>query len=49
MGTAVVLILLCGMVAVIVRKMIMDKKSGKSSCGGNCAGCGMACHQNYKK
>ena len=24
----------------IIRGMIRDKKQGKSSCGGNCAGCG---------
>ncbi len=49
MGTAIVLLVLCCIVAVIIRKMIMDKQNGKSSCGGNCAGCGMACHQNQKE
>ena len=24
----------------LIRSMIRDKKAGKSSCGGNCAGCG---------
>ena len=27
-------------VALVIRGMIRDKKAGKSSCGGNCAGCG---------
>ena len=26
--------------ALLIRGMILDKKAGKSSCGGNCAGCG---------
>ena len=32
-----VLVLLVGL---LIRGMIRDKKAGKSSCGGNCAGCG---------
>lgn len=34
-------------VAVIIAGMVRDKKKGKSSCGGGCAGCAMngACHQ----
>lgn len=38
--TGLVLILVVGLV---VRSMIRDKRSGKSSCGGNCGACG-ACH-----
>ena len=37
MGTVVVLAILAGVVALIVRKMIKDKKNGKSiQCGGHC-------------
>ena len=37
MGTVVVLAILAGVVALIVRKMIKDKKNGKSiQCGGDC-------------
>ncbi len=37
MGTAVVGIALAGIVALIIRKMIRDKKNGKSiQCGGDC-------------
>ena len=38
MGTVVVLAILAGVVALIVRKMIKDKKNGKSCshCGGHC-------------
>ncbi len=43
-GVSLLLILL---VAMIIRKMIKDKRKGKSSCGGNCGCCPMsnACHR----
>ena len=45
MGTAVVGIALAGIVALIIRKMILDKKNGKSiQCGGDCKHCGGHCH-----
>ena len=45
MGTVVVLAILAGVVALIVRKMIKDKKNGKSiQCGGDCKNCGGHCH-----
>ncbi len=28
-------------VGLVIRGMIRDKKAGKSSCGGKCAGCGV--------
>ena len=34
MGTFVVLVVLISVVALIVRGIVRDKKSGKSSCGG---------------
>lgn len=43
MGTVLVLAALCAAVALIVRSMIKDKKSGKSSCGGDCSRC-KGCH-----
>ena len=44
MGTVVVLAILAGVVALIVRKMIKDKKNGKSiQCGGDCGHCGGHC------
>ena len=46
MGTAIVLLVLYAIVGAVIYKMVKDKRSGKSSCGGNCAGCGMACHQS---
>ena len=45
MGTAVVGGMLALIVAVIIRKMIRDKKNGKSiQCGGDCKHCGGGCH-----
>lgn len=44
MGTVVVLAILAGVVALIVRKMIKDKKNGKSiQCDGDCSHCGGHC------
>lgn len=45
-GTILISLLLLAAVALIIRSMMRDKKQGKSSCGGNCAGCAScgACH-----
>ena len=45
-GTILISLLLLAAVALIIRSMMRDKKQGKSSCGGNCAGCAAcgACH-----
>ena len=38
----IALILVIALVVVLlIRGMIRDKKAGKSSCGGNCASCGV--------
>lgn len=45
MGTLVVALLLTGIVGLVVRSMIKDKKNGKSlQCGGECKHCGGHCH-----
>lgn len=45
MGTAVVFVLLVGVVGIIIRSMIKDKKAGKSlQCGQNCNHCSGHCH-----
>lgn len=51
MGTILITLLLVLMVAGIIHTLIKDKKQGKSSCGGNCAHCGMckACHKSHMK
>ena len=45
-GTILISLVLLAVVALIIRSMVYDKKQGKSSCGGNCAGCAAcgACH-----
>ena len=43
MGTIIVLAVLVAIVGLIVRGIIRDKKSGKSSCGGDCSHC-RGCH-----
>lgn len=44
MGTIIVGIIVAGVVVMIVRNMIKDKKSGKSvQCGGDCGHCGGHC------
>lgn len=45
MGTVVVLVVLIAIIASIVRKLVLDKKQGKSHCGCDCANCGMKCHE----
>ena len=44
MGTVLVGTVLAGIVALIIRSMIRDKKNGKSiQCGGDCKYCGGHC------
>ncbi|MBR3036499.1 MAG: FeoB-associated Cys-rich membrane protein [Lachnospiraceae bacterium] len=49
-GTILVAVVLVVLVALVVRRLIKDKKAGKSTCGSNCAHCAMAgkCHQVKK-
>lgn len=51
MSTVIIGVLLAGAVALIVRKMIQDKKAGKSGCGCGCEGCPSAgaCHGGTKE
>ncbi len=46
LGTAIVLLVLVLISALIIIKLVRDKKAGKSSCGCGCAACPMssACH-----
>lgn len=44
MGTVIVGAVIAGVVALIIRGMIRDKKNGKSiHCGGDCSHCGGHC------
>ena len=40
-GNIVVTLALLVVVAAVIFKLIKDKKNGRSSCGGDCAHCGM--------
>lgn len=45
MGTIIVLSVLAGIVALVIRSMVRDRKNGKSNhCGGDCCHCGGHCH-----
>ena len=45
MGTAVVLLLLAGMIGLAIKSMVKDKKAGKSlQFGQDCSHCGGHCH-----
>ncbi len=44
MGTFIVGSILLFLVGIVVRKMIRDKKNGKSHCGCDCNQCGGHCH-----
>lgn len=46
-GTILISAVLLLVVVLIIRKLVKDKKKGKSSCGCNCAHCAMSgyCHQ----
>ena len=42
-GSIVVVLFLRGVVVLIIRRMILDKKAGKHLCGGSCGSCGGGC------
>lgn len=47
-ATIIVLAVLIAVVALIIKKLVNDKRMGKSSCGSGCAHCAMhgKCHKN---
>ena len=50
LGTILVLAVLLAVVGMILRKMIRDKRQGKTSCGCGCEGCALhgQCHGGAK-
>ena len=46
LGTIAVLLVLAAVLAAIIRYLIREKRSGKSTCGGGCQHCAMfgQCH-----
>lgn len=51
MATLIVGFIVAAVLFLAARQLYKDKKSGKSSCGGNCSGCpnGCMCHGGTKK
>ena len=43
LGSIVVVLVLLAIVALIVRRLVMDRKAGKHICGGSCGSCGGGC------
>jgi hypothetical protein len=41
-STILVSLALFGLVALVIRKMVKDKKKGVTSCGSSCSGCAMS-------
>ncbi len=50
-STIMVSLILVGLVSLVIRKMVKDKKKGVTSCGTSCNGCAMAgsCKDFMKK
>ena len=50
-GSIIVGLILLAIVAAVIRTMIKDKRSGRSSCGCGCANCAMSgsCHKSSVK
>lgn len=50
LGSIIIALVLAVIIALIIIKMLKDKKNGKTSCGCGCSGCAMkdSCHSNKK-
>lgn len=46
--TIIICVIIVLLVILAVRKMIIDKKNGKSSCGGDCSNCMYNCSKKNK-
>lgn len=46
-GTIIVGLILLAVVALIVRKLVRDKRSGKGGCGCGCENCAMGCNHRH--
>lgn len=51
LATIIVSLILIIAVALVIRKMVRDKRQGKSSCGCGCSGCALKgqCHPTSNK
>lgn len=43
LGSIVAVLFLLLVVALILRRLILDRKAGRQICGGSCGGCGGGC------
>ena len=52
LATVILSLVIVVIVALIIRKMVLDKRAGVSSCGGNCGDCGLcaggSCSRTHK-
>lgn len=44
LATILIIAAIAAVFALMIRSLVKDKKAGKSSCGGGCAGCANACY-----
>ncbi len=44
MGTVITALVVVGIVGLIIKNMVEDRKAGKPHCGGSCKDCGGHCH-----
>ena len=49
LATILICLGLAGIVAAVITGLALDRKKGKTSCGGNCAHCGMNCPYHNRK
>lgn len=42
LSTILVSLVLLGLISLVIRKMVKDKKKGVTSCGSSCSGCAMS-------
>ena len=42
-GSIIAVLVLLAVVALIIRRLILDKRAGKHICGGSCGSCGGSC------
>ncbi|MBQ6425580.1 MAG: FeoB-associated Cys-rich membrane protein [Clostridia bacterium] len=51
LGTIIVALILIAVISLAVARLVKNRRSGKSSCGCNCAHCAMAesCHKQSNK
>ena len=42
-GSIAVFLILLAVIALIIRRLILDRKAGRHICGGSCGSCGGSC------